>query len=122
MLDQVLAIKWVKENIQYFHGDPDRVTVFGESTGSASIAFHLLSPRSKGLFQSGTALGYAWGGYITADNAMQYSQPFATNLGCDEGGLACLQSRDKNDIIIHGVTQTCYFISLAFFSTQQGPA
>merc|ERR1712013_387667 len=76
--------------------------------GSASIAFHLLSPRSKGLFQrailqSGTALGYAWGGSITASKALQYSQLFAANLDCDEGDLVCLQSRDKNDIIMQSL-------------------
>jgi len=104
MLDQVLAMEWVQENIGYFSGDKDRVTVFGESAGSASIAYHLLSPRSVGLFQrgilqSGTALGLTWGGYIPADKAVQYAAIFAANLQCDEGDLACLQDRDVSDII-----------------------
>ena len=61
--DQVQALKWVKRNIRAFGGDPDNVTIFGESAGSASVLYHLLSPMSKGLFnkaimQSGSALGY----------------------------------------------------------------
>ncbi|XP_076436664.1 acetylcholinesterase-like [Babylonia areolata] len=51
--DQSLAIRWVRDNIQAFGGDPGRITLFGESAGSMSVAFHMLSPQSKGLFQRG---------------------------------------------------------------------
>lgn len=49
--DQVAALRWVKENIKAFGGDPDNITIFGESAGSASVGYHLVSPMSKGLFQ-----------------------------------------------------------------------
>ncbi|XP_049875083.1 esterase FE4-like [Pectinophora gossypiella] len=51
--DQAEALKWVKKNIRAFGGDPDNVTIFGESAGSASVMYHLLSPMSKGLFKRG---------------------------------------------------------------------
>ncbi|XP_076454035.1 carboxylesterase 1C-like isoform X2 [Babylonia areolata] len=51
--DQNLAIRWVKDNIQAFGGDPSRITIFGESAGSMSVGLHMLSPQSKGLFQRG---------------------------------------------------------------------
>ncbi|PVD36866.1 hypothetical protein C0Q70_03856 [Pomacea canaliculata] len=58
--DQQLAIRWVKDNIQAFGGDPNQITLGGESAGSISVAFQSLSPLSKGLFnraimQSGAA-------------------------------------------------------------------
>jgi carboxylesterase type B len=46
--DQVMALRWVQNNIAQFGGDPSRVTIFGQSAGGASVHFHLLSPMSKG--------------------------------------------------------------------------
>nr|QEA03467.1 carboxylesterase [Plodia interpunctella] len=61
--DQVEALKWVKRNIRVFGGDPDNITIFGESAGAASVMYHMVSPLSKGLFnkailQSGSAISH----------------------------------------------------------------
>ena len=50
MLDQVQALKWVKENIKNFGGDPDKITIIGLSAGGASVSLHLLSRLSANLF------------------------------------------------------------------------
>lgn len=59
--DQTLALSWIKRNIRAFNGDPNNITAFGISAGSASVEYQMLSPLSKGLFnkailQAGSSL------------------------------------------------------------------
>lgn len=61
LMDQIAALKWVKDNITAFGGDPENVTIAGQSAGAASVIFLVASPLAKGLFQkaivqSGTGL------------------------------------------------------------------
>ena len=50
-LDQVAALRWVQANIAQFGGDPDQVTIFGQSAGAAAVTYHLFSEQTRGLFR-----------------------------------------------------------------------
>ncbi len=67
LLDQIAALRWVRENISAFGGDPDNITVFGESAGAMSVASLLSSPRADGLF--GRAIMESGNGNAAADPA-----------------------------------------------------
>ena len=94
MRDQALALLWITENIGSFGGDPGRVTIFGESAGSSSVAMHLVSPLTEGLFQrailqSGTSLGVGWGRATSPGHALHYRDLLVRNLGCDAPACDC---------------------------------
>jgi para-nitrobenzyl esterase len=62
LMDQIAALRWVRDNIAAFGGDPANVTIMGQSAGAFSVGFHLTMPESRGLFhraiaQSGAPMG-----------------------------------------------------------------
>ena len=57
--DQQLALQWVQQNIAQFGGDPMAVTIFGQSAGAISVALHMATSRSKGLFSKVQTCMYA---------------------------------------------------------------
>uniref|UniRef100_A0A670ZL85 Carboxylic ester hydrolase n=1 Tax=Pseudonaja textilis TaxID=8673 RepID=A0A670ZL85_PSETE len=113
LLDQQLALKWVKENAAAFGGDPSRVTILGHSTGGASVNFHLLAPKSQDLFaqaviQSGTANAYwAW---RSPEEIKRLALEFVHLLGCSEDNKIsighCLQTKNVSEFIQHEIAMS----------------
>ncbi|XP_022101725.1 cholinesterase 1-like [Acanthaster planci] len=107
LLDQVFALDWIKRNIAAFGGDSERITIFGESAGSASVSFLVLSQMSRGLFQqaimqSGTAFSpWAYTGG-KRDRLRRQAFDMGKRLGCSAPDsptlVECLRQQDAVDV------------------------
>ncbi|XP_077980090.1 neuroligin-1-like [Glandiceps talaboti] len=105
LLDQLLALTWVKENVVFFGGNPEQVTIFGNSAGGRAIHSLALSPASERLFQrvisqSGT-INYD---QIIGDPATN-ARKLASDLGCQdinnhEKLVNCLRGIPADDIVV----------------------
>ncbi|GHC33568.1 carboxylesterase/lipase family protein [Streptomyces cinnamoneus] len=80
LLDQVAALEWVRDNIRSFGGDPERVTVFGQSAGGGSVAALLAMPRAAGLFRRAVAQS-AQGTFFSTALAADIAAACAAELG-----------------------------------------
>ena len=85
MLDHVAALQWIHSNIVFFGGNPDNITLFGESAGAASVSMHLLSPLSRNLFnraimQSGSATA-PWA-IVDKEETITRGLKLAETVGC----------------------------------------
>jgi para-nitrobenzyl esterase len=88
--DSIAALKWVKENIAAFGGDPDNVTIFGQSAGACIDAFLVGSPQAKGLFKRAISESGSWMGLGIAKMAPRERQEEATVAAAEKAGAKSL--------------------------------
>ena len=93
LMDQQAAMRWVQRNIRAFGGDPDNVTIFGESAGGLSVHSQLASPVAAGLFHKAIVES---GAYSLIQPTLAVAEAagtaFATGAGCPGQTAACLRS------------------------------
>jgi para-nitrobenzyl esterase len=81
LLDIVAALEWVRDNIAYFGGDPNLVTIFGQSGGGRKVATLMSMPSAQGLFHRAIVESGAVLRLMTREDAIHYSQLLLTELG-----------------------------------------
>lgn len=95
-LDQIAALKWVKNNISAFGGDPDNVTIFGESGGARSVNWIIASPLSKGLYHRAIAESHSvFGRMMTLKEAEALGEGFTEAAGTDSLGALRAMSAER---------------------------
>jgi len=101
--DQRLALRWVKQNIAAFGGDPENITLAGESAGAASVCMHIITPEAtaglfhKAIVQSGACVFRL----RNAKDRNSFGEKVAQKVGCNDPAtaLSCLRGKDPQVLI-----------------------
>lgn len=101
--DQRAALRWVKQNISAFGGDPNNITIAGESAGAAGVCMHILAPdETTGLFHKAITQS---AGCVTPlpslEDGKKIGQQVATLVGCNDEAtaLACLRKKSVKELL-----------------------
>ncbi|XP_071825216.1 cholinesterase-like [Apostichopus japonicus] len=122
IFDQNMAMRWVKDNIEAFGGDPNQITIFGQSAGGASVGIHLLAEQSQDLYNrailmSGSMI-HPWGVELDKAKALSDTDRLRQNvLQCrnvmvDQDFVECLRKRSAPTLILAALTTLAQVISI----------
>ncbi|MGK2867346.1 MAG: carboxylesterase/lipase family protein [Mycobacterium sp.] len=96
--DQQAALRWVHDNIAAFGGDPDKVTIAGESAGGMAVCDHLVAPESSGLFRAAIIQSGPCQAQLALPEAERISEDYARDAGCGDPATvaSCLRALPEN--------------------------
>ncbi|XP_037563296.1 acetylcholinesterase-like [Dermacentor silvarum] len=113
LMDQNLALRWIRDNAEFFGGDSSKVTLFGQSAGALSVHGHMLSPMSKGLFTRAVMLSgalYTIDSYNSPSYSLRMGERLAMLTGCADGErnltthanevLKCLRENPVDELVL----------------------
>ncbi len=90
--DQIMALKWIRQNISVFGGDPKNITVMGESAGASSILCLMTSPAAKGLFQKAICQSPVVGSVQDPKTSLFWAKQALSHLGLPENQKEALKT------------------------------
>ncbi|KAM4621119.1 neuroligin-3a isoform 1-T1 [Polymixia lowei] len=116
LLDQIQALRWISENIGFFGGDSNRITVFGSGIGASCVSLLTLSHHSEGLFhraiiQSGSALS-SW---AVNYQPVKYTRLLAEKVGCNVldtlDMVDCLRKKSSRELVEQDIQPARYHVA-----------
>ncbi|XP_026213678.1 neuroligin-3a isoform X2 [Anabas testudineus] len=116
LLDQIQALRWISENIGFFGGDSNRITVFGSGIGASCVSLLTLSHHSEGLFhraiiQSGSALS-SW---AVNYQPVKYTRVLAEKVGCNvldtSDMVECLRKKSSRELVEQDIQPARYHVA-----------
>jgi para-nitrobenzyl esterase len=100
VLDMVVALRWVRDNITEFGGDPGNVTIFGQSGGAAKVATLMAVPPARGLFHKAIMQSFSGGAHMrTAEEAARMAHDVAVAAGLARADAEALQALPMDKLI-----------------------